>query len=119
HGRVRLRHIFIPSPRGRSVIRRVSLIAVLCWTIAQPALAEQAQLPRQEFQTGAEVYQAACVACHGPDGRGTQQAVVGFDVALPDFSDCLFATVEAAEGWEAVVHQAGPLRALDRHMPAF
>jgi hypothetical protein len=40
-------------------------------------------------------------------------------VPLPDFTDCLFATVEAAEGWEAVVHQGGPVRALDRHMPAF
>ncbi len=46
-------------------------------------------------------------------------STVGFDVALPDFSDCLFSTVEATEGWEAVVHEGGTVRALDRHMPAF
>jgi mono/diheme cytochrome c family protein len=86
--------------------------------LAQPALAQQPQ-PRQELQSGAEVYQAACSACHGVDGRGNAQAIVGFSTPLPDFSDCLFATVEAAEGWEAVVHEGGPVRALDRHMPAF
>jgi mono/diheme cytochrome c family protein len=70
-------------------------------------------------RTGEEVYREACEACHAVDGRGNPQAVVGFDVPLPDFSDCLFATVEAAEGWEAVVQAGGPVRALDRHMPAF
>src|SRR4051812_49118954 len=69
--------------------------------------------------SGAEIYRDACAACHGADGRGNPQAVVGFDVPLPDFTDCLFSTVEAAEGWHAVVHEGGPVRALDHHMPAF
>jgi len=108
------------------VIRRVFFLLLLGCAFAQPATAQQQspsqpspQPPRQEFQTGAEVYQAACAACHGPDGRGNSTAVVGFSKPLPDFSDCLFVTVEAAEGWEAVVHEGGPVRALDRHMPAF
>jgi mono/diheme cytochrome c family protein len=100
------------------VIRRVFPIAGLCWLLAWPALAQQ-QSPRTAFQTGADVYQAACAACHGMDGRGSPVSIVGFQVPLPDFTDCLFATVEAAEGWEAVVHQGGPIKALDRHMPAF
>jgi mono/diheme cytochrome c family protein len=87
--------------------------------LTQPALAQPQQLPRQELQSGSEVYQAACIACHAADGRGHAQSLVGFSVPLPDFTDCLFATVEAAEGWEAVVHEGGPVRALDRHMPAF
>jgi mono/diheme cytochrome c family protein len=103
---------------GRFVIRRVFFILVLCLVCARLTQA-QPQPPRPELQTGAEVYQAACVACHGADGRGNPQSIVGFSVPLPDFTDCLFATVEAAEGWEAVVHQGGPVRALDRHMPAF
>jgi mono/diheme cytochrome c family protein len=101
------------------VIRRVSFILLLACVLARPALAQQRSAQRQEFQTGAEVYQAACAACHGADGRGNPQSVVGFSTPLPDFTDCLFATVEAAEGWEAVVHEGGPVRALDRHMPAF
>ena len=64
-------------------------------------------------------YRAACATCHGPDGRGSAKSVVGFDVPLPDFSDCAFATAEPDPDWEAVVHEGGPIRGLDRHMPAF
>lgn len=107
------------------MIRRVSFLLLLGCAIAQPARAQQSQsqpsnpTPRQELHTGAEVYEAACAACHGADGRGNPTSVVGFAKPLPDFTDCLFVTVEAAEGWEAVVHEGGPIRALDRHMPAF
>jgi mono/diheme cytochrome c family protein len=104
--------------RGSVLIGRVFLATGLCWILTQPALAQQ-QSPRQEVESGADVYEAACAACHGIDGRGNAPSIVGFSVPLPDFTDCLFATVEADEGWEAVVHQGGPVRALDRHMPAF
>jgi mono/diheme cytochrome c family protein len=90
--------------------------SLLCAAVPRTVAAQTAPAPER---TGAEIYQAACSACHGPDGRGNPQAIVGFDVPLPDFTDCLFATVEAAEGWEAVVHEGGPVRALDHHMPAF
>jgi len=102
------------------VFRSVSFILLLlCCLCGRPALAQQTENQRQAFQSGAEVYQGACAACHGADGRGNPQSVVGFSTPLPDFTDCLFVTVEADEGWEAVVHQGGPVRALDRHMPAF
>jgi mono/diheme cytochrome c family protein len=70
-------------------------------------------------RTAADLYSAACATCHGPDGKGSPRAVVGFDVPLPDFSDCAFATGEPDPDWFAVVHEGGPVRALDRHMPAF
>jgi mono/diheme cytochrome c family protein len=70
-------------------------------------------------RSGADIYAEACIACHGADGRGTPRTVVGFDAPLPDFSDCAFATGEPDPDWYAVVHQGGPVRALDRHMPAF
>jgi hypothetical protein len=44
---------------------------------------------------------------------------VGFAVELPDFTDCSTATPEADGDWFSVVHEGGPVRALDRHMPAF
>jgi mono/diheme cytochrome c family protein len=68
---------------------------------------------------GAEVYRAACAACHGPDGRGAPQALLGFAARVPDFGDCAFATAEADADWYAVVHEGGPVRALGREMPAF
>jgi len=106
------------SLTGAGVITRVSVILLLCCAAARPTQA-QSQSQREPFKTGDEVYQAACAACHGSDGRGNPQSVVGFAQPLPDFTDCLFVTVEADEGWEAVVHEGGPVRALDRHMPAF
>ena len=38
---------------------------------------------------------------------------------LPDFTDCAFATAEPDPDWFAVIHEGGPVRGLDRHMPAF
>jgi hypothetical protein len=47
------------------------------------------------------------------------QSAVGFDIPLPDFADCSFATVEPDADWLAVTHSGGPARAFDRRMPAF
>lgn len=69
--------------------------------------------------SGEEIYRAACTTCHGPDGTGSSREMVGFDVPLPDFTDCAFATAEADVDWHAVVHEGGRIRGLDRHMPAF
>lgn len=69
--------------------------------------------------TGEDVYRAACVTCHGPDGTGSPKSVVGFAAPLPDFSDCAFSTAEPDPDWHAVVHEGGTVRGLDRHMPAF
>lgn len=69
--------------------------------------------------TGEDIYRAACVTCHGPDGRGAPRATVGFDTPLPDFTDCSFATAEADADWIAVVHEGGRIRGLSRRMPAF
>jgi hypothetical protein len=51
--------------------------------------------------------------------------VVGFALPLPnghdfpDFTDCPTNTVEPMADWVAVATRGGPIRALDRHMPAF
>jgi mono/diheme cytochrome c family protein len=93
---------------------RAALVLGLWWTaLAQPAAAQDQQ------PSGRELYQTACAACHGPDGRGMPQSVVGFDVPLPEFTDCSFATPEADADWLAVSHAGGPVRAFDRRMPAF
>ena len=71
------------------------------------------------LDSGESVYRAACAACHGLDGRGTPQLTVGFDVPLPDFTDCSFSSREPAADWFAISHDGGPTRAFDRRMPAF
>jgi mono/diheme cytochrome c family protein len=75
--------------------------------------------PLPAGRTAEDVYRAGCATCHGPDGKGSPRAVVGFDVPLPDFTDCAFASGEPDPDWFAVIHEGGPVRGLDRHMPAF
>ena len=70
-------------------------------------------------QTGAELYMAACAACHGDGGMGVPASTLGFDTPVPDFSDCSFASREPDGDWLWVVHEGGPVRAFDRMMPAF
>ena len=94
-----------------------------------PALAAQASssldaaLPANA--TGQQIFVAACATCHGMDGKGSPSAIVGFDLPLPnghdfpDFTDCATNTVEPLGDWMAVAHRGGPVRALDRRMPAF
>jgi mono/diheme cytochrome c family protein len=75
--------------------------------------------PASPVRSGAELYRAGCAACHGLEGAGVPQSTVGFDLALPDFTDCAFGTVEPDGDWLAVAHDGGPARGFDRRMPAF
>jgi mono/diheme cytochrome c family protein len=105
--------------------RLLLIAACVLWTSALPiALRAQsgASTPPTApalSRTGAEVFRAACAACHGIDGRGMPQSVVGFDLPLPDFTDCSFSTVEPDGDWLAVTHDGGPARGFDRRMPAY
>jgi len=65
-----------------------------------------------------DLYQSACSACHGENGSGRSRSEVGFDLELPDFRDCSFASREPDGDWFAVIHEGGPVRAFDRRMPA-
>jgi hypothetical protein len=96
-----------------------SALTVLAAAAALATLAPGVRAAEAPLRTGSQVWGAACAACHGPDGAGQPQAVVGFDVHLPDFRDCTFSTSEPTADWFAVVHEGGPVRALDRMMPAF
>lgn len=75
--------------------------------------------------SGEQIFKFACATCHAADGAGAGTHVVGFALPLPnghdfpDFNDCATNTVEPAADWMAVVHRGGPVRALDRRMPAF
>lgn len=69
--------------------------------------------------TGADIYQSACTACHGHDGRGNSRDAVGFHTRLPDFTNCAYATSEPDVDWLSTVHLGGPARGLDPNMPAF
>lgn len=69
--------------------------------------------------SAARLYEVSCAACHGSDGRGQSPSQVGFELALPDFSDCNFASREPDSDWFAVIHDGGPARGFAKLMPAF
>lgn len=98
----------------RSVLRMAGVVAVIGLGTPGVAVAQG-----QPADTPRQVYERACTACHGPDGRGADRSAVGFDLALPDFTDCSFATREPDGDWLAVAHEGGPARGFDKKMPAF
>jgi len=86
--------------------------------------AAQAQTPNPQPQperTGEEIYRAACMACHAPDGKGQPQSVLGFDPpkTFPNFTDCAASSSEPDFIWLAVVHLGGRARGESHIMPAF
>jgi mono/diheme cytochrome c family protein len=97
------------------VTLRCATFLVVALAAGSPAVAAQPASGR----SGAELYGAACAACHGADGRGTSPTLLGFDTPVPDFTDCSFSTVEPDGDWMAVSHDGGPARAFNRRMPSF
>jgi mono/diheme cytochrome c family protein len=90
----------------------------LCFTLAAAACGAAAATHAQSRDSRA-TYTAACAACHGDDGRGRSPSLVGFEIPLPDFTDCDFAVREPDADWYAIAHRGGPVRGFDALMPAF
>ena len=114
----------LAEARHRAVMFAVLLLlaAVSVRAQAPPETPPRPQPPTpagMAERSGQQIYESACETCHGPDGKGASVTTVGFTAPLPDFTDCAFATAEPDPDWQAVVHEGGPIRGLDRHMPAF
>ena len=110
-----VRVLLCRAQRAPEVTLRTAAILIVFFSVgAAPATAQTGS-----SRSGAELYNAACAACHAIDGRGTTPTLLGFDTPIPDFTDCSFSTVEPDADWMAVAHDGGPARAFDRRMPAF
>ncbi len=109
--------IAFPCERPRTILRRVpsttqgtatscarllSLSRSAALSLSASTAAAIAQTPEPR-----PIYTAACAACHGADGRGRTQSEVGFEVPLPDFTDCDFAVREPDSDWSAIAHRGG------------
>ncbi|HUP39286.1 MAG TPA: cytochrome c, partial [Vicinamibacterales bacterium] len=91
-------------------------VALILFVVTAPLAAQSVD---RSALSGKQLYEAACAACHGSDGRGQPIAVRGFDIDLPDLTDCRLTTPEADLDWLSVVHEGGGARSFHHMMPAF
>ena len=127
-----LRRVNVQHREGR--LRRLAAVAFcISWLHGSASLHAQNADTRPtsfatampENATGEQIFRESCATCHAIDGSGAPQSVVGFALPLPnghgfpDFTDCPTNTVEPLGDWIAVASRGGPVRALDRRMPAF
>ena len=87
----------------------------------QPTPSQQASTKGMKLDTGEEIFKAACIGCHGPDGTGQPQTILGFEPppAFPDFTDCNGSTREKTSDWSAIIHEGGPARGFSEIMPSW
>jgi mono/diheme cytochrome c family protein len=109
-------------------IRHVALLimSVLCATShvaaqTQPTPSQLASTKGMKLDTGEEIFNASCIGCHGPNGKGQPQTILGFEPpgTFPDFTDCNGSTRERTADWSAILHEGGPIRGFSDIMPSW
>ncbi|MBI4888256.1 MAG: cytochrome c [Acidobacteria bacterium] len=77
--------------------------------------------PRLTLDTGRQIFEGACIGCHGPGATGQPLSTLGFEppATFPDFSDCNGSTRERTFDWRATIHEGGPGRGFSEIMPSF
>lgn len=94
-----------------------AVILTLSLAVFPPiALAQELKL-----ETGKEIFEAACIGCHGPGGKGQPQSTLGFEPpsTFPDFSDCNGSARGKTVDWRATIHEGGSGRGFSEIMPSF
>jgi mono/diheme cytochrome c family protein len=108
------------------VIARIVLaMSIACAGVsaaaAQTPPSPQPATSKLKLDTGKQIFEAGCVSCHGPDGKGQSQNLAGFERpdTFPDFTDCPTSTPEPDVQWRAIVTNGGSARAFSQIMPSF
>lgn len=98
---------------------RMLLAAAVFTFVLMPVFITAKSVLSEDLEAGRETYLKACANCHGADGKGQPQSLLGFDLPVPDFTDCDFTSREPVADWVAIAHQGGPVRSFSELMPAF
>jgi len=110
-----------PAGSGRNgrALERVccALPALIGMMLSAVAWAVDSGATGSTVPDGRAIFEARCAACHGSDGKGAPGRAA-LKIAMPDFSDCSFASREPDGDWRAVAHDGGPARGFSELMPA-
>ena len=92
-----------------------------CLALAPICAQPPATTQQLHLDTGKQIYEAGCIACHGSDGKGTPTEIAGFDRprTFPDFTQCSQTTPEMNSDWKAIIRDGGPFRGFSQIMPSF
>ncbi len=113
-----LRSLIVVTQPIPIALRCASFCLSVLMASAATAQAQPMPVP-SHARSGADIYRAGCITCHGADGRGGDQALLGFDNDLPNFTECDFSTPEPDSDWLAIIHEGGTVRGFSQRMPAF
>lgn len=102
-----------------AILTAVGVGSTFLFAAAAPSSAWYSSRQTLDLSTPKGLYDAGCRYCHADDGRGVDLSTVGFDVPLPNFADCSFATREPDADWFIVTHEGGPIRGFADNMPAY
>ena len=74
-----------------------------------------------DIANGRSLYNAGCITCHGPNGKGAAPERTWFrrPDTFPNFSACGGTTPETNANWKAVIVHGGPGLGYSHIMPAF
>jgi cytochrome c553 len=104
--------------KKRKSIVPASLVTLLVCLTAGVLFGEIGSL---RLDTGEQIFKTACVACHGPDGKGMPESISAFKQpdSFPDFTRCDQTTAEMNNDWKAVITHGGRYRGFSQIMPSF
>jgi mono/diheme cytochrome c family protein len=96
----------------------VIVASLACTLIAISARSAPSQI---QLSSGEQIYKSACISCHGPEGKGVEHAIRGFEEpnTFPDLTRCDQTTSELNNDYRAVITNGGPYRGFSQIMPSF
>jgi mono/diheme cytochrome c family protein len=99
----------------------IGVLMLLIFIFTAALLAQIDAHSSLRLDSGEQIYKSACVACHGPDGKGTPKSIAGFEPprTFPDFTQCDQTTPEENAAWKAVITNGGANRGFSPIMPSF